>query len=371
MRGLGGCAKVLCLILLIEHLGFTVFTGKEEDMLDTSAKEIQMAIDVVRRCGKLAHDVQSGMAMMGLAKSDFSPVTVGDYAIQAVVGHALMEAFPDDKLVAEESADGLAENHEGKMLEVTTKFVCRLVPEATPAKVCEWIDHGASDPGGRFWVLDPIDGTKGYLRGGQFAVALALVEDGQVQIGVLGCPNLGENCVPDVCGTGALIVARRGEGTWFAPLTEEGDLTQLRVSTHGKMEEARVLRSLVAEHTNAGKLDELITVLGVGPEPLQMDSMAKCALLASGSGDLLLRLLSEREPDYRERIWDQAAGSLVIEEAGGKITDLEGRDLDFTAGRTLANNRGVLASNGVLHDMVLEGLKTIGMPPAEVGAPLE
>ena len=62
---------------------------------------------------------------------------------------------------------------------------------------------------------------------------------------------------------------------------------------------------------------------------------------------------------YREKIWDQAAGSLIIEEAGGKVSDLDGKPLDFSAGRTLANNRGVLATNGLLHDSALAALRKI------------
>ncbi len=90
--------------------------------------------------------------------------------------------------------------------------------------------------------------------------------------------------------------------------------------------------------------------------PIGMDSQAKYAVLAAGEGDVLLRLLSPSRPDYREKIWDQAAGSIVIEEAGGRITDLDGKPLDFSHGRTLAKNRGILATNGHLHDAVLAAL---------------
>jgi len=91
-----------------------------------------------------------------------------------------------------------------------------------------------------------------------------------------------------------------------------------------------------------------------------MDSQAKYAVLAAGAGELLFRLLSAAKPDYRERIWDQAAGSIVVEEAGGKVTDLDGKTLDFSRGRTLAANRGVVASNGLLHDAALAALAQVG-----------
>jgi 3'(2'), 5'-bisphosphate nucleotidase len=90
-----------------------------------------------------------------------------------------------------------------------------------------------------------------------------------------------------------------------------------------------------------------------------MDSQAKYAVLAAGAGDLLLRLLSARHPNYREKIWDQAAGALIVEEAGGRVSDLEGQPLDFTAGRTLARNRGLLASNGYLHAVALRAVQQV------------
>jgi 3'(2'), 5'-bisphosphate nucleotidase len=70
-------------------------------------------------------------------------------------------------------------------------------------------------------------------------------------------------------------------------------------------------------------------------------------------------LLSSKQPDYKEKIWDQAAGSLIVEEAGGRVSDLNGKRLDFTAGRMLLNNRGILASNSILHDEALTALREI------------
>jgi 3'(2'), 5'-bisphosphate nucleotidase len=91
-----------------------------------------------------------------------------------------------------------------------------------------------------------------------------------------------------------------------------------------------------------------------------MDSQAKYAVLAAGKGDILLRLLSPSKPGYREKIWDQAAGSIVLEEAGGRISDLDGNPLDFSRGRSLAGNRGVLATNGCLHEAALQALRQLG-----------
>lgn len=323
---------------------------------DFMTPEVEFAIRVVREAAQLAARVQSGMALMNLTKSDLSPATVSDFAIQALLARELKLAFPGEQLVAEERSDYLASPEAKEVLDTVVLFVNRTVPEASGGDVCRWIDEGLGDPGGRFWVLDPIDGTKGYLRGGQYAVAMSLVEDGNVRLCVLGCPNLGEGCVPEFCGPGVLVAAKRDGGAWHTPLNEEADFAPMKVSECAEPAKAEVLRSQEAAHTNVEQIDRLMELMGVENEPVLMDSQAKYAVLAAGNGDLIFRLLSSKQPDYEEKIWDQAAASIIVEEAGGRISDLSGNPLDFTAGRTLARNRGVLASNGRLHAAALDAV---------------
>ena len=70
-------------------------------------------------------------------------------------------------------------------------------------------------------------------------------------------------------------------------------------------------------------------------------------------------MLSPEKPEYREKIWDQAAGSIIVEEAGGMVTDLDGRKLDFGQGQSLSKNRGICASNGKVHDQILKALRVV------------
>lgn len=328
-------------------------------MIDIANPEVAFALDVVRRASQISQRVQTGMAVQGLTKSDFSPVTVADYAVQAIVGQAMAKDLPDAVLVGEESSGDLKTEEGAPVLETVTKFVGQVAEGATAEDVCAWIDRGNAAPTDRFWTLDPVDGTKGYLRGGQYAIALALIENGQVQLGVLGCPNLGDNCQPDM-GIGALVVAQRGQGTWLNVMVDPADqFTELKVSDCADVTQARVMRSVEASHTNAGEIDEIMAKLGVAAEPVCMDSQAKYANLAAGGAEVLLRLLSPKQPDYKERIWDQAAGSIVLEEAGGRITDLKGNPLDFSHGRRLEQNTGIFASNGPIHDAVLEAIGSV------------
>lgn len=329
-------------------------------MLDHNNPELKFAIEAVRSASLLAKTVQALMVSPALTKEDRSPVTVADFAAQALVGHLLAESYPEDAMIGEEDSASLRVPGQRGTLERITSFVAQTAPGATPDLVCGWIDRGSSESASRYWTLDPVDGTKGFLRGDQYAVALALVYDGKVQIGVLGCPqlDLGD-------GEGALLAAARGLGAWVFPLDgtpNEGKPSsrQVSVSQQSDPSLARLMRSFESGHTNVSQIDIFAEKLGVKAEPVRMDSQAKYAVLASGGGEIYLRLLSSRQPNYHEKVWDQAAGSIIVEEAGGRVTDLDGKPLDFTGGRTLALNRGICATNGSLHAQTLKVLEVIG-----------
>ncbi len=328
--------------------------------------EVQVALEASRQAALLTAQIENELVQATLTKEDRSPVTVADYASQAVVAAALQRAFPDDKLVAEEESGLLRQPQSKTTLHLLVEYVRRVEPTADEESICDWIERGNASAQGRFWALDPLDGTKGFLRGDQYAVALALIEDGMVQLGVLGCPKLNTTCQPEANGEGALLVAKRGEGAWVTSLRQPQSFRRLQVSTQADVRQARLLRSFESDHTNAERIESFAAHLDLQAAPLRLDSQAKYALLADGHGELLLRLLSPQKADYREKIWDQAAGSLILEEAGGRITDLSGKPLDFSQGRTLANNRGILASNGILHATALAALQAVGAVPSDL-----
>ncbi|MDO4569830.1 MAG: 3'(2'),5'-bisphosphate nucleotidase [Planctomycetia bacterium] len=315
-------------------------------------------------------------------KKDKSPVTVGDLAVQTLVAAKLSSAFPSIPLVAEESADLLQSDDGARFMSIILEFTSKYLPDVTPERVIEWVargDHRKAGASSTFWTLDPIDGTKGFLRGGQYAIALALLEDYKVSFGVLGLPCLPpdekghfasnrQSTPTDSAKKGSLVYAQRGKGTWRRTLCmEDGSLkldddspVRLQTSNVSDARQASFLRSFEAAHTNVSQIDLLAERMQIGGEPVLMDSQAKYAVLAAGEGDLLFRFISSKLPNYKEKIWDQAAGSIVLEEAGGKITDLDGVDLDFSQGFELTKNRGVCASNGLLHDETLRAIKEIG-----------
>jgi 3'(2'), 5'-bisphosphate nucleotidase len=327
-------------------------------LFDNYQPEVTLALESVRAATRLCREIQHETVVGAMAKPDHSPVTVADFASQAVIGRWLENAFPGDTIVAEEDSTGLTDSGEPPMLDTVTTYVSRVHPDVTPAAVCNWIDRGRGEVARRYWAIDPIDGTKGFLRGGQYVVALALVEHGEAVLGVLGCPNLNQQLEPEMDGPGSMVIGVRGQGAWVTDL--DGDsFSRVQVSQVKDPARARILRSFEASHTDPEKFDRLASSLGTDQPLTLMDSQAKYAVLAAGGADLLVRMYAPERLDYIENSWDHAAGTIIVEEAGGKVSDLDGARLDFSHGEKLARNFGVLVSNGLLHGVAQEALHRI------------
>ena len=336
-------------------------------MFERYAREVEAAWGAVREAARLAWAVRAAGPAAAAFKADRSPVTVADLAAQAVAARRLEQAFPRDALVAEEDSRALRAEAGGARLRQVTAWVQRVLREATPQAVCAWIDRGAGTARGRFWALDPVDGTRGFLRGGQFACSLALIEGGEVVVAALACPALDRDLRPDASGAGMIALAVPGEGAWAGRL-DGGRMRRLHVSAQDRPEQARLLRSFEDRHTDPQRMQRFAEALGARRPPQRMDSLAKFALLAGGKAEIVLRLPTPQRPQHREWVWDLAAGTLLVLEAGGAVTDLEGRPLDFHAGRALTRNRGVLASNGALHAAARAALRAAGpVSPPDAG----
>ena len=288
-----------------------------------------------------------------LTKRDRSPVTAADFASQAVISGILLEAFPDIPLVGEEEACALREPKNAAMKEQVVAWVRSEVPHVRDDdQVLAWIDRGAMPCAERFWTLDPIDGTKGFLRKGQYAIALALIERGEVVLGLMACPNLDLGS-----DTGALFTAVLGHGTRVAPIDAHSSSQPVSVGPAVGFDAARLCESVEVDHSDHARSARVAAALGITGEPLRMDSQAKYGAVARGDAQVYLRLPTRA--DYRECIWDHAAGMLVVTEAGGRVTDVDGKALDFGRGRRLSNNRGVIATGSVDHGAVVDAVRTV------------
>ena len=316
--------------------------------------ERETAVEIVAEVCGLTRRVQEGIvaAADALTKGDRSPVTLADLAAQVVVSLRLAQGFPDDPLLAEEDSAALADS--AKMTDRVLEQAREHSPSLSADEMMAALNRGdhRGGGGGRYWVLDPIDGTKGFLRGDQYAVALALVADGDVVVGVLGCPNL--PAVQPGAGAGSLFSAVRGSGALSHSLDGAvGDAIHVDAITDPA--DAVVCESVVAAHAAHSVQAGIAERLGITAPPYRIDSQCKYAVVARGEASIYLRL--PRDTSYREKVWDHAAGSLVVEEAGGRVTDLDGRRLDFSEGRLLGAHRGIIATNGAVHDRVLEACR--------------
>ncbi len=324
--------------------------------------EWQAAVAAVRDACRLARQVRAELVTDDtLTKRDRSPVTIADLGIQAIVSEHLGAIFPDDPMMGEEEAGLLHDPVNAELKRRAVAQAARIVPGMTEARMLAALErghHGGGDAG-RFWTLDPIDGTKGFIRNDQYAVALALIEDGEVVLGVLGCPNLP---VGDAAGSvGTILAARRGQGAVVGSLADDA-WHPARVADVTDPAEAVICQSVESGHTAHGRAARIAAGLGNSRPPLHLDSQCKYAAVARGDAALYLRLPTPGST-YREMIWDHAAGVIVVTEAGGRVTDTAGQPLDFRRGRTLSANIGVVASNGAIHEAAIASVRAVLAEP--------
>jgi len=327
------------------------------------ADELTAAVTAVRAASELCRGAQ-GRLLAGhtLTKGDASPVTIADFAAQAVVCAELTDSLGAIEMIGEEDSDDLRAADAADLLDAVVGLVASQRGDAVSAgTVLDWISVGsASATADRYWTLDPIDGTKGFLRGDQYAIALGLIEGGEVILGVLGCPNL-----PNPDGsTGAIFAATDGacqawygSATGMTGATGWTDWTDVRVATPATLAEARFCESVESGHSNQDQSAQIAARLGITAEPYRIDSQCKYAAVARGDASIYLRLPTRA--DYREKIWDHAAGKLVVQQAGGVVTDVTGAPLDFSRGAKLEANSGVVATDGRFHDQVIDAVQAV------------
>ena len=323
------------------------------DLSERATDAVTAAAHVVAH---LATDLERIVAE---SKDDRSPVTVADFAAQAIVGLSL-RGCGVEALVGEEDAAKLRENT--LLRDEVVRAVQRALPDATEDDVLAAIDSGdhAGGPTGCFWTLDPIDGTKGFLRGGQFALALGLIEDGQVQLGVLGLPHWGLQADPSggsVQVPGSICMATLGGGAQAWSL-QGGDPVQLHVAEWAQGDTFRTCESVESAHTSHDTSAQINEAFGAH-EAVRLDSQTKYAVVAAGAADAYLRLPTR--PGYVERIWDHAAGALVATEAGAVVSDIHGKALNFSLGRGLEENKGVICAVPEAHRLILKRIEELDL----------
>ncbi|KZV57574.1 diphosphonucleoside phosphohydrolase [Dorcoceras hygrometricum] len=369
---------------------------------DEYAVELEVAVKAVHMACLLCQEVQGSLLSersdIVHSKDDNSPVTIADWSVQATVSWLLSEAFGLDNvsIVAEEDTQALSKASATGLLEAVSRTVNKSLAEAprfglnAPAlalnssEILEAISrcNSTGGPSRRFWVLDPVDGTLGFVRGDQYAVALALIEDGEPVLGVLGCPNypMKRECLnyhngnlstlsgvtSKISGSwnrGCVIYAKKGSGrTWMQPLLHEGKTLiwpngarQIRVSSIDDPSLATFCEPVEKSNSSHSFTAELAHSVGLRNRPLRLYSMVKYAAIARGDAEIFMKFARS---GYKEKIWDHAAGVVIIEEAGGVVTDAGGHPLCFSRGAYLEGlDRGIVACSGArLHEKIIEAV---------------
>jgi 3'(2'), 5'-bisphosphate nucleotidase len=138
----------------------------------------------------------------------------------------------------------------------------------------------------------------------------------------------------------------------------------LAVSKVAVSSEAFFTESVEADHADHLFHERLARKLNITRSPFRIDSQAKYGIVARGEAILYLRIPAPSELNYKENIWDHAAGAIINEEAGGKVTDAFGKPLDFAHGIKMEKNYGIVVTNGLLHDVVLKALHPLPIEEA-------
>ncbi|POR36341.1 3'(2'),5'-bisphosphate nucleotidase, partial [Tolypocladium paradoxum] len=203
------------------------------------SRELTIAFSALQNAARLSQSIISAQDKGAIEKADLSPVTVADFAVQALLIATFQDAFPGDRFVGEEDASGLRDNE--ALLERVWELLQRVGGDgatalpATRELMCDLIDEaGASSPGGdgsgRTWVFDPIDGTKTYVRGELYAINIGLLVDGKQTLGAVGCPNMPMDAAAPLCnadidpsGEGCIVYAVKGHGAFIRKLRGSAD----------------------------------------------------------------------------------------------------------------------------------------------------
>lgn len=365
------------------------------------SKELDVAIRVVQMACSLCQKVQESLIQRSgqiKSKEDDSPVTVADWSVQATVSWVLSESFGGENvsIVAEEDVQTLSSADAIGLLESVVDTVNECLENASmfgltgPKKalrapeILETIGRCNSNggPKGRYWILDPVDGTLGFVRGDQYAIALAMIEDGEVVLGVLGCPNYPMRKewlnyhhryyrfmsnlsppTPESWHKGCVMYALKGtHEAWMQPLIHDGKelvwqnlARRIQVSSIDDPGLATFCEPVEKANSSHTFTAGLAHTVGLRKQPLRVYSMVKYAAIARGDAEIFMKFA---RAGYKEKIWDHAAGVLIIEEAGGVVTDAGGRPLDFSKGIYLEGlDRGIIACSGaILHEKIIKAV---------------
>lgn len=309
-------------------------------------------IEAVRQASELCRALQGIGAS---SKSDDSPVTIADYAAQALICRTISRDYSGEGVIAEEGSTAFQE----LVTPEARARVVSLLADATGDPVTEhdvltWLDYGRveqASPTDRTWMIDPIDGTVGFVNNRYYAVCVGAMDAGKPLGGAIGLPK--SPLHPD----GGSLIYADGEQTYAKNLLG-GEFEPVSSSDRKAPGEAIILESFKLVGEEAENSVRLREVAGLGGAHVELyDSQLKYSMIAAGYGDVFVRLPRniQAEPHHA---WDHAAGAALILAAGGQITAIDGTPLDFSQGVDLPH-LGFIATNGHYHERMLNAARDV------------
>lgn len=320
---------------------------------------IDPIIEAVRQatvlCREVQHNSLRSMNKVNQERRDSEPVTIADYGSQAIIGRALGMHFPEDAVISEEAgAQFLELTSDKQKAEIINLLTTILDINVTQNDIVAWLDQGSQvENAERTWIIDPIDGTKGFVAMRHYAIGVGIIENGETSGAIIAAPGYGDGISGDD-DDGAIFYIKDGVPYQEAIMGGEPK----RISVSDKDGDVTVVQSFEKQHASKSRMAIVRDYAGMSDASVyELDSMEKYALIANGDADVYLRLpnLDNKRPHMT---WDHAPGVALVLAAGGKATDIDGAPLDFSRGRTLPN-RGMIVSNGRVHDRLLEAVSQL------------
>ncbi len=283
-----------------------------------------------------------------IAKPDGSPVTVVDFVSQAVLVSELARFAPGTGFICEESRLGLLESSRPDVVALYLRAVRSELGDMTDERALALLDAPPPHTDD-WWVIDPIDGTAGFVAGAHYSVCVARVTSGRAVLGAIGCPRLASEGGADVAsdGPGSIVAAKRGQGAWiWCERTR-----RYRALHRGPWQQPLRWARSMNRRRIALRAQPAFESMGVPLEAIPIDSQCKYALVAAGRADVAVRLPTRRGTEHA---WDHLAGVLAASEAGLTATDVLGQPLDASFGDRFERNAGVLCAPVELHAQLVD-----------------
>ena len=305
-------------------------------MMSQYNRELKFAIEIIRKAFSITEWFRKkGIASFFFKKLDQSPVTLADFASQIYLISQLREYFQDDQIIAEE------ENIE--FIDQEAEILIKQCFEELGINELMILKENIGYQGKlseRKWTIDPIDGTIGYQKGLSYAIGVGFMVESNPKICAIAVPNYNEKSL-------AIFSAEENQGAHVSYNTNV--FKPIKVSQNEKIHKIRLCHSL---HYDKPWVLDFARKIGIR-NFIQIDSMAKFSMVADGTADLYLKPL-DAEHSFT---WDFMPGDLIVREAGGLVTDLKGERIKFKEEKCLWTAPGIIATNGILQNKILELIK--------------